>query len=107
MSKIITSWHRKGRTPAITDYDAPAVDYDDASTKYAGNGETHDSVIKQRSLWGKRVKKLTSFLINPASDTNQYIYNSTQAYNSAATYSGIVVGEPTSTAKKPQAWSKA
>lgn len=107
MSKITTSWRRKGRSTPTVDYDAPTVDYDGSTTPYAGNGETHNSVIKQTSSWSKRVKKLTNFLINPAADTNEYLYNSSQTYNSAATYSGIVVGEPHSTAKKPQAWSKA
>lgn len=107
MAKILSTWRRKGRTTPTVDYDAPTVDYDGSTTPYAGNGETQDSVIKQRSSWGKRVKAVTQFLINPAADTNEYLYNSSQAYNSAATYSGIVVGEPSSTAKKPQAWSKA
>lgn len=107
MSKQLTSWRKKGRTPATVDYDAPTVDYDGATTPYAGNGETPNSVIKVRSGWRNRVKVLTSFIINPASDTNQYLYNSTALYNSTQTYSGIVVGEPTSTAKKPQLWSKA
>lgn len=107
MSKIVSSWRRKGRSAPSVDYDAPAVDYDGSTTPYAGNGETHDSVIKVRSDWRNRVKKLTNFVINPLADTNEYQYNSSLAYNSTATYSGIVVGEPHSTAKKPQAWSKA
>jgi len=107
MAKILSQWRRKGRSAPSVDYDAPAVDYDGSTTPYAGNGETHDSVIKQRSSWGKRAKAVTQFLINPAADTNEYLYNSSQTYNSAATYSGIVVGEPHSTAKKPQLWSKA
>lgn len=107
MAKVLTSWRKKGRTAATVDYDAPTVDYDGATTPYAGNGETPNSVIKVRSDWRNRVKALTNFIINPASDANEYPYNSSQAYNSSATYSGIVVGEPQSTAKKPQAWSKA
>lgn len=107
MSKITTSWRRKGRSTPTVDYDAPTVDYDGSTTPYAGNGETPASVIKVRSDWRNRVKALTHFIINPASDTNQYLYNSTALYNSTQTYNGIVVGEPRSTAKKPQLWSKA
>ena len=107
MTKQLTTWRKKGRTAPSVDYDDPTVDFDSPTTPYAGNGETPASVIKQRSGWSKRVKQLTSFIINPASDTNEYLYNSTATYNSALTYNGIVVGEPRSTAKKPTAWSKA
>lgn len=107
MAKQLTSWRKKGRTTPTVDYDSPTVDYDGATTPYAGNGETPASVIKQRTGWSNRVKQLTSFIINPASDTNQYAYNSSALYNSSLTYNGIVVGEPHSTAKKPTAWSKA
>lgn len=107
MSKITTAWRRKGRSAPTIDYDDATVDFDSATTPYAGNGETPASVIKQRTSWGKRVKQLTRFIINPASDTNQYLYNSTAAYNSSQTYNGIVAGEPRSTAKKPTPWSKA
>lgn len=107
MAKQLTNWRKKGRTAATVDYDAPTVDFDSATTPYAGNGETPASVIKQASSWAKRAKQLTRFIINPASDTNEYLYNSSLAYNSTATYSGNVSGEPHSTAKKPQLWSRA
>lgn len=107
MAKQLTSWRKKGRTTPTVDYDSPTVDYDGATTPYAGNGETPASVIKQVTAWGNRVKQLTRFIINPASDTNEYLYNSSALYNSSQTYNGIVVGEPRSTAKKPTDWSKA
>lgn len=107
MAKQLTSWRKKGRTTPTVDYDSPTVDFDSATTPYAGNGETPASVIKTRTSWGNRVKQLTRFIINPASDTNEYAYNSTALYNSSQTYNGIVVGEPRSTAKKPIDWSKA
>lgn len=107
MAKQLTSWRKKGRTAPTVDFDDATVDYDGSTTPYAGNGETPNSVIKTRSDWRNRVKALTHFIINPAADTNEYLYNSSLAYNSTATYSGIVVGEPHSTAKKPQLWSKA
>lgn len=107
MAKQITNWRKKGRTAPSVDYDDPTVDFDSATTPYAGNGETPASVIKMRTSWGNRVKQLTRFIINPASDTNEYAYNSTALYNSTQTYNGIVVGEPRSTAKKPTAWSNA
>lgn len=107
MAKQLTQWRKKGRTAPTVNYDDATVDFDSATTPYAGNGETPASIIKQTTSWSKRVKQLTRFIINPASDTNQYLYNSTAAYNSSQTYNGIVVGEPRSTAKKPTAWSKA
>lgn len=107
MSKQSTSWRKKGRTAASVDYDAPTVDFDGATTPYAGNGETPASVIKQRTSWGKRAKNLAHFLVNPASVVNYVQYNSTALYNSSATYNGLAVDEPYSTAKKPTAWSKA
>jgi len=107
MAKQLTSWRKKGRTAPTVDYDAPAVDYDGATTPYAGNGETPASVIKQRTSWGKRVKALAHFLVNPASAVNYVQYNSSALYNSSATYNGLVASEPYSTAKKPTAWSKA
>lgn len=106
MTKQLTSWRKKGRTAPTVDYDDATVDYDDAATPYAGNGETPASVIKQRSGWRNRVKQLTSFVKNPAAYANDYFYNSSETYNSSQTYSGIVVGEPHSTAKKPTNWSK-
>lgn len=106
MAKQLTSWRKKGRTQATADYDGSTIDYDSGTQKYAGNGETPSSVIKQRTSWGKRVKQFTRFLINPAAIINEYLYNSTAAYNSTQTYNGIVVGEPHSTSKKPTEWSK-
>lgn len=107
MAKQLTSWRRKGRTAASADYDSASIDYDSSTQLYAGNGETHNSVIKQRTGWSNRVKQLTRFLINPAAVVNEYLYNSSSAYNSTQTYNGIVAGEPRSTAKKPTDWSKA
>lgn len=107
MAKQLTSWRKKGRSAPTVDYDAPAVDYDGSTTPYAGNGETPQSVIKQRSAWGKRVKAVTHFVINTLADANQAIFDSNRTYDVAATYDGIVVGEPTSTAKKATPWSKA
>lgn len=107
MAKQLTSWRKKGRTAATVDYDAPTVDFDSATTPYAGNGETPASVIKQTTSWSNRVKQLTRFIINPLAYANDAIYDSARAYDVAATYDGIVVGEPKSTAKKPTDWSKA
>lgn len=107
MVKLRTTWRKQGRTAPTVDYDDATVDYDGATTRYAGNGETPASVIKQRTLWGKAAKLLTRFVINPAAHTNEQIYNTDRTYNVDATYSGIVVGEPHSTAKKPTEWSKA
>jgi hypothetical protein len=106
MSKQPTSWRRKGRTTPTVDYDAPAVDYDSSTAKYADNGETHDSVIKQPSAWSKRVKAVTQFLKNPAAILNDTIFDTDRVYDVAATYDGIVAGESHSTAKKATAWSK-
>ena len=106
MAKQLTSWRKQGRTTAITDYDGSTIDYDGAVTRYAGNGETHQSVIKQLTPWDKAVKAVTRFIINPASDTNQVVYNTASAYNVATTYDSIVTGEPRSTAKKPIIWTK-
>lgn len=107
MSKQTTTWRKKGRTPATVDYDDPTKDYDGATVPYAGNGETPESVIKVSSDWRNRVKAITHFILNPASIANDAIYDTTRIYDVAATYDGIVVGEPHSTAKKPQLWSKA
>lgn len=107
MAKQLTNWRKKGRSAPTVDYDDPTVDFDSATTPYAGNGETPASVIKQRSGWRNRAKQLTHFIINPAAVINEYLYNSTAAYNSSQTYNGIVVGEPHSTGKKPTPWSKA
>lgn len=107
MSKQTTLWRRKGRTAPSSDYDGATTDYDASTQKYAGNGETAVSVIKQRTSWEKKVKLVTNFSHNPASMVNDQIFNSARAYNVAATYDGIVVGEPHSSAKKPTSWSKA
>lgn len=107
MVKQRTQWRKQGRSAATVDYDDSTVDYDDATTLYAGNGETPASVIKRRSLWARSVKPLTRFLVNTAAHANEAIYNSDREYNVDATYSGIVTGEPRSTAKKPNIWSKA
>lgn len=106
MSKITTLWRRKGRTQATADYDGATIDYDEPTQKYAGNGETAVSVIKQRTAWDKKVKQITSFSHNPASEANDQVFDTARVYNVAATYDGIVVGEPHSTSKKPTAWSK-
>ena len=53
-------------------------------------------MAKQRTTWKK----------NPSSDADLVAYNSTELYNSTATYNGLVVGEPRSTDKKATAWSK-
>lgn len=107
MAKQLTQWRKKGRTSPTTLYNDSTVDYDSGTVRYAGNGETHNSVIKQRTDWSKRVKKLTQFIVNPLAYANRLLYNSHTQYNAHVTYSGIVAGEPKSTAKKPTDWSKA
>lgn len=107
MAKQTTSWRKKGRTTATGDYDGGTTDYDSGTQKYAGNGETPNSVIKQPSLWSKATKLATRFIKNPASDANDQIFDTSRIYDVAATYDGIVANEPHSTAKKPTAWSKA
>lgn len=106
MTKQPTSWRKQGRTTPTVDYDAPTVDYDDPNTKYADNGETAASVIKQRTLWGKRLKGATQFIINPLAYAARLAFNTHTQYNAHLTYDGIVPGEPRSTAKKPTDWSK-
>lgn len=106
MAKQTTRWRKQGRTTPTADYDGATIDYDSGTQKYAGNGETPVSVIKQRTSWIKRVKNVTRFIKNPASDANDEAFDTARAYNVNATYDGIVVGEPRSTAKKPTAWSK-
>jgi hypothetical protein len=107
MVKQRTQWKKQGRSTPTVDYDDSTTDYDGATTPYAGNGETPASVIKRRALWSKAIKPLTHFVINTAAHTNEEIYNTNRVYNVDATYNGIVVGEPHSTAKKPMIWSKA
>ena len=106
MTKIRTLWQKKGRTQATADYDAADIDYDDSAQRYAGNSETAGSIIQQRTAWEKKVKQVTNFSHNPASEVNDQVFDTARAYNVAATYDGIVSGEPHSTAKKPTAWSK-
>ena len=107
MVKQLTSWRRQGRTRPSTGYNESTVDYDSSTTKYADNGETHDSVIKRSVSWSKRVKSVTQFIKNPASTLNDAIFDTARAYDVAATYDGIVTGEPRSTAKKATSWRKA
>lgn len=107
MTKQLSSWRKKGRTTATADYDGSTIDYDSGTQKYAGNGETPNSVIKQASVWSKAAKLASRFIKNPASDTNDQIFDTSRIYDVAATYDGIVANEPHSTAKKPTAWSKA
>lgn len=107
MAKRLTTWRKKGRSAATADYDGATIDYDSATQKYAGNGETHTSVIKKLTSWSNRAKSATRFIKNTASDANEQVYDTGRAYDVAATYDGIVSGEPRSTAKKPTAWSNA
>lgn len=107
MAKQLTKWRRKGNTPATGAYNASTVDYDSATQTYAGNGLSPRSVIKKVTAWGKRAKQLTHFVVNPASYANAQPYDTNRAYDVAATYDSIVIGEPRSTRKKPTEWSKA
>lgn len=106
MSKQPTPWRKKGRTVASGDYDGNTIDYDSATQRYAGNGETASSVIKQPTMWGKAIKAVTHFIKNAAAYANELAYNNSNAYNVNLTYDGIVANEPRSTSKKPTAWSK-
>lgn len=107
MAKQLTQWRRQGRTQPTINYDSSSIDYDSSTTKYADNGETHDSVIKARTSWTKHVKQTTRFIHNPDALTNDALFDTHRQYNVAATYDGIVVGEPHSTAKKAMIWRRA
>lgn len=106
MSKITTSWRKKGRTAQTTHYNESTVDYDSPTQKYADNGQTHQSVIKQTTDWSKPLKAATRFIINPLAYAARLAFNTHTQYNAHLTYDGIVPGQPKSTAKQPQDWSK-
>lgn len=106
MAKQITSWKKTGQTTPTVDFDSASVDYDSSTTPYAGNGQSANSEVKQRTSWDKGAKQVTAFSKNPASDTNNLIYDSNNNYDVSLTYDGIVANEPASTTKKPTEWSK-
>jgi hypothetical protein len=106
MAKQPSSWRRKGVTAPTTHYPESTVDYDGSGQKYA-EGQQPGAVIKQTSIWSKRLKQATRFLINPAAVLNDLLFDTTNIYDAPLTYDGIVVGEPHKTNKKPTDWSKA
>ena len=73
MAKQLTQWRKKGRTSPSVNYNDPTVDFDSSTTRYADNGETPASVIKQHTSWEKRTKQPTRFIINTIIVTGKQI----------------------------------
>lgn len=107
MSKQKTNWSLPGQSAQSADYDDSAIDYDESTQQYAGNGQDNKTPLKQRTLFSRATKQRTTFIKNPDAGANDAIFDTDRAYDVDATYDGIVVGEPHSTNKKPMAWSRA